>query len=191
MKITIGEIRRIVQRHIMEYADHEVGTGAYADFDNDSGGKFWGNLGAGVLPYCPKTGRFLLGLRSPYVNEPNTWNLWGGKVEEHEGDNMQLAAEREFREETEYNDAVELSLLYVFESNGGDFKYYNYLGTVEDEFYAGLNHETSKARWLRYDELIKLPNLHFGMRELLQNVNLKQKSINRNYKKIYNNVKFK
>lgn len=35
-----------------------------ADYDNKKGGKFWGNIGAGVLVFAKDTKKFLVAMRS-------------------------------------------------------------------------------------------------------------------------------
>ena len=45
------------------------------------GKKFWGTIGAGILPYCVKTKKYLVLLRSDEVLEPLTWGLIGGKLD--------------------------------------------------------------------------------------------------------------
>jgi hypothetical protein len=59
----------------------EIGFGTAAYYDNDSDEKFWGNLGAGILPIS-RTGRILIAYRSLDVNEPHTWGIFGGKLDE-------------------------------------------------------------------------------------------------------------
>ena len=130
---------------------------------NDS--LFYGNSGAGVLVYCTSTNRFLLGLRSKLVNEPNTWGTFGGKIE---GDSdPKMAALRELKEETGYNGNVDLQLFDIFQS--GNFKFYNFLGKVEKEFSPTLDWENESAEWF---SLKDFPiNLHFGTKRLLDKLN--------------------
>lgn len=47
-------------------------------YSNSKGGKFWGDVGAGVLALCEETKRFLVALRSKDVNEPGTWGPSAG-----------------------------------------------------------------------------------------------------------------
>ena len=42
----------------------------YTEYDNNNDEPFWGNQAAGVLPFCVKTKKFLINLRSEFVNEP-------------------------------------------------------------------------------------------------------------------------
>lgn len=130
-----------------------------------SDSRFYGNSGAGVLVYCTSTNRFLLGLRSKLVNEPNTWGTFGGKIE---GDaDPKMAALRELKEETGYNGNVDLTLFDVFSS--GNFKFYNFLGKVEKEFSPTLDWENENAEWF---SLKDFPiNLHFGTKRLLDKLN--------------------
>jgi 8-oxo-dGTP pyrophosphatase MutT (NUDIX family) len=144
----------------------EVGEGDYAIHTNVSGEKFWGNQGAGVLPICTTTGRILVGLRSRYVNEPNTWGLFGGAIDEAE--QPARAAKRELAEELGYRGAIKLLPAYVFTSPGGGFKFFNFLGLVTDEFKARLDWETSRTQWLTWEGLQALSPKHFGLKGLLQ-----------------------
>lgn len=130
-----------------------------------SDSRFYGNAGAGVLVYCTSTNRFLLGLRSKLVNEPNTWGTFGGKIENDADPKM--AALRELKEETGYNGNVDLTLFDVFQS--GNFKFYNFLGKVEKEFSPTLDWENESAEWFSLKDFP--PNLHFGTKRLLDKLN--------------------
>jgi 8-oxo-dGTP pyrophosphatase MutT (NUDIX family) len=123
---------------------------------------FFGNAGAGVLIYCTQTKRFLLGLRSRLVNEPGTWGTFGGKID-NDAD-PKSAARRELEEETGYDGNIDLQLFDVFQS--GNFKFYNFLGKVEEEFKPRLDWENSDAQWFSLDEFPR--NLHFGTKRLLE-----------------------
>lgn len=123
---------------------------------------FFGNAGAGVLIYCTQTKRFLLGLRSRLVNEPGTWGTFGGKID-NDAD-PKAAARRELEEETGYDGNIDLQLFDVFQS--GNFKFYNFLGKVEEEFKPRLDWENSDAQWFSLDEFPR--NLHFGTKRLLE-----------------------
>jgi 8-oxo-dGTP pyrophosphatase MutT (NUDIX family) len=136
-------------------------------YQNDKGGKFWGNLGAGVLAYCPDTERFLVSLRSSKVNEPNTWGIIGGKLDAGE-DDLKEVATREFVEETSYEGKIDLFPLYVFKDEKGTFEYHNFLGIVEKEFEPVLDWETEKTGWVTLSELKSLKRKHFGLEALLK-----------------------
>jgi 8-oxo-dGTP pyrophosphatase MutT (NUDIX family) len=146
---------------------HEAGEGAHALHTNPSGEAFWGAAGAGVLPISKKTGRILIGLRSPYVNEPGTWGAFGGAVDP--GENPKKAALRELREELGYKGQIKLMKAFVFKSPGGGFQFHNFIGLVEDEFKAKLDWETSKVKWVTAPELFKHSKKHFGLKTLLRN----------------------
>jgi 8-oxo-dGTP pyrophosphatase MutT (NUDIX family) len=125
--------------------------------------RFFGNAGAGILVYCVKTKRFLLGFRSKLVNEPNTWGTFGGKID-NDAD-PKAAARRELKEETGYNGNINIQLFDVFQN--GNFKFYNFLGKVEEEFEPILDWENDSAEWFSLDSMSKL-NLHFGTKRLLE-----------------------
>lgn len=130
----------------------------------------WGHVGAGILPYCTKTNKFLISLRSRYVLEPNTWNLWGGKIEDVD-ETVERSALREFRKETGYNGQIKLIKSYIYKEK--NFTYYNFIGIVNNEFIPNLDWETQDFKWMSLDDLIKLEPKHFGLKSLLDN-NLNQ-----------------
>lgn len=108
--------------------------------------------------------------RSAYVNEPHTWGIWGGKLDDDEVQSeIKDVVRREFREETGFDcNCFELVPLYIYQSSDGNFKYYNFLGLFEDEFTPRLDWETEKFKWMTWDELMKLRPKHFGLKELLK-----------------------
>lgn len=130
--------------------------------------KYWGKEAAGVLPFCKKTKRFLVAFRSGYVMEPNTWGVFGGKLDEDEHDPKRVAV-RELQEETQYFGSIQLKKAYLFEDNKVGFKYHNFIGIVPEEFEAELNWENDEAVWMTFDKLENLKNKHFGLTELIHN----------------------
>jgi 8-oxo-dGTP pyrophosphatase MutT (NUDIX family) len=136
---------------------------SYDMYDNDQDKPFWGNVGAGVLPIST-SGKILVALRSEYVNEPNTWGVWGGKLDDAE--DIQQTCKREFIEETNYLHSIELIPAYVFKTEG--FEYHNFIGIVEQEFEPTLNWETQDFKWCSFDKLQDLEPKHFGLENLLK-----------------------
>lgn len=137
--------------------------------------RFFGNQGAGILLISKNTSRILLVLRSEYVNEPGTWGIPGGKIDGSE--NPKNAAIREAKEEVGFSGPIDLIPGHVF--NAGTFKFYNFIGLIEDEFQPKLDWENTDAQWF---EINNLPNnLHFGIKSLLSNSKeLIQKYTNKN-----------
>lgn len=133
-------------------------------YQNTSGQSFWGDCGAGVLPICSETKRILVPYRSLYVNEPHTWGIWGGKLDEEDITIFDVA-EREFIEETHYNGDITLYPGYVFRAKG--FEYHNFIGLLDNEFIPYLNWETESYKWITFEELLKLEPKHFGLKALL------------------------
>lgn len=126
--------------------------------------RFWGNRGAGILLIAQDTRRLLLVLRSQEVNEPGTWGIPGGKIDD-EDESPQVAAKREAREEVGYRGALKLIPAHVFKA--GNFKFFNFIGIVPKEFKPRLDWENDDAGWFSLKEL---PSpLHFGIQSLLQN----------------------
>ena len=141
------------------------GEGEYADFDNDAGEMFWGNVAGGCLPICVSTKRILLNYRSKYVNEPHTWSVSGGKIDE--GENIEYGVRRELFEETGYNKNIEMIPIFVFRTENKTFEYHNFIGVVENEFKPILNWEFEKFKWLTYDEFVTIEPKHPGLKLLL------------------------
>ena len=71
------------------------------------------------------------------------------------------------KEETGYNGNVDLQLFDVFQSE--NFKFYNFLGKVEEEFSPTLDWENESAEWFSLNDFP--PNLHFGTKRLLDKLN--------------------
>jgi len=128
--------------------------------------EYYGSLGAGILPICTTTNRILVGLRSSNVNSPNTWGTFGGKVE-GDDNNLKDVALREFQEEAGYSGPIKLIPAYVFRD--GEFTYHNFIGLVEKEFTPSLDWETDEAIWFTFEEVLNIPNKHFGLELLLNN----------------------
>lgn len=127
--------------------------------------EYWGKAGAGVLPIAKDTGRVLVPLRSRYVNEPNTFGVWGGAVDP--GESPKAAAKREFAEETGYRGTMKMVPAYTFKD--GDFSYHNFIGLLDSEFEPRLDWENDDYKWLTFDELLKLRPKHFGLEGLIKN----------------------
>jgi len=142
------------------------------DYYNWAGQNFWGNFGAGVLPIAKDTGRVLLNHRSSAVNEPNTWGVWGGKVDDAESGamNFSAVAQREFCEEAGYCGAIQIIPGYVFQTHG--FEYHNFFGIIPREFEPRIpaehRWETQGWKWVSVDEIGSAGSLHFGLVGLLE-----------------------
>ena len=132
-------------------------------FDNPSlMAEFWGDQGAGVYIVAQDTGRVLLTYRSAHVNEPHTWGIPGGAIDE--GESPARASRREVREELGYDGDMDLFPLPTFSK--GTFVYHNHLGVVDKEFEPVLDWENEDADWFYLDELDDL-DLHPGVAWML------------------------
>lgn len=150
-----------------------IGSGNYASFHNKSGASFWGNCGGGVLPICTETGRILLPFRSRYVNEPHTWGVWGGKIDEEEGQgesDIQEVVKREFMEEGGFDGDIKLIPAYIYKAPGGVFTYYNFIGLLDHEHQPTLDWETESFKWVTFDEMMEIKPKHFGLQGLLNDM---------------------
>lgn len=155
----------------------EAGEGQFAL--TELGTKYWGKRGAGILVFCSKTRRFLLLKRSAYVNEPGTWNLISGSIEEKES--PYLAALRELKEETKAK-SIKLRKTPINIFKDGSFSFYSFLGIVEEEFTPVLNWENTSYIWIKKEDFNSL-NLHFGIKNLMKKTNI-DSYIKENFEKI-------
>ena len=134
---------------------------------------FWGTIGAGILPIAKDTKRILVPLRSDYVNEPNTYGVWGGMLDDMETNDPKKAAKTEFKEESGYSNKIEMIPAFVFKKTGDGgndiFRYHNYIGIIETEFTPVLDWETKDYKWLTFNELLDLEPKHFGLKSLINN----------------------
>ena len=128
--------------------------------------KFWGNVAGGVLIYCSSTDKYLLLKRSSHVQEPNTWGIISGKLDDDE--NVEEAVKRETEEETGF-ELNNLIPAFVFKSN--NFVFHNFISVVKEEFEPTLNWENTEYGWFKFNEFPK--DLHFGLELLIKNSDLK------------------
>lgn len=157
-----------------EQFEHDSVNKGNEVFTNVSdGGNFWGTVGAGILPICKETKRILIAYRSSYVNEPHTYGIWGGKLDDQETNDPKEGARVEFTEESGYNGNVELIDAFIFNKKNSEgnvvFTYHNYIGIIDEEFEPTLDWETESSKWVTLDELLSIPNKHFGLEALLNN----------------------
>ena len=116
---------------------------------------------SGCLFFCPNTQRFMLGLRSHTVDDPNVWGTFGGGLEH--GESIESALRREIAEEAGY--IGQLIAKPLLRHQNGMHTYHNHLGVVPNEFVPELNHETATYLWFRLEDT---PSpLHFGVQDLL------------------------
>jgi 8-oxo-dGTP pyrophosphatase MutT (NUDIX family) len=124
--------------------------------------EFFGNQGSGALIIAEDTGRILLCLRSDQVNEPNTWSLLGGKMDDDE--NPKESAKREVWEETGYSGSSKISLLHTFKYK--KFRYFNHLMIIPREFTPKLNWEHTAYQWVEFGQWPE--PLHFGIADVIK-----------------------
>jgi 8-oxo-dGTP pyrophosphatase MutT (NUDIX family) len=128
---------------------------------------FWGSVAAGILVICPTTKRILLNHRSEDVQEPLTWNIYSGKLDDDElEENIDQVAIRELREETGYKGKIDLIPSYIFRK--GKFTFYNFIGLVPKEFIPIDNWESIGHQWCTLDEFLEIKPKHFGLRTLIE-----------------------
>lgn len=130
------------------------------------------SVGAFIL--AAETGKILMGMRSPYVGDPNLWGTFGGGVDE--GESLGLALIREIEEEAGYRNIPD-EMFHVWENRKPDFSYHNFLFIVDVEFRPKLNYETSAALWF---DPVKFPRpLHPGCIEALRQPEIRNTLIDR------------
>lgn len=122
---------------------------------------FWGNRGAGCIFFAKSSRKFMLAHRSEDVEQPGDFGSFGGAIDSNE--DPITALKREIKEETGFNGPCEIKELYVFKS--ANFRYYNYVVIVENEFKPTLDWENQGYVWCTLDDL---PHpLHFGIKSIL------------------------
>lgn len=150
-----------------------IGSGEFASYHNKSSEDFWGNVGGGLICISINSGRILLPYRSKYVNEPSCFGTWGGKIDEEDGEvqsDIEDVVKREFTEEAGYSGDIQLIPAYIFETPNKSFKYYNFIGLVDEEFTPELDWETESFKWVTFDEMMKIEPKHFGLQGLLKDL---------------------
>lgn len=155
------------------YKEKSKTNEAKKPFYSHDGNKYYGNFGAGVIPICTSTHRILLGYRGLEVNEPHTWGIFGGKLDDDEDASMLTeVAVREFFEETRYNGELELIPAYVFKDEKHNFEYHTFIGLVPTEFEPRLNWENERAQWFTFDEILNdlKYDLHFGISKWIKDL---------------------
>jgi len=110
-------------------------------------------MAAGIMPICKKTGRILLGRRSPDdTSYPNHWDLFGGTFEEVD-EIPKNTAKREFKEECGYCGSFEISDTPL-DMRGNNFvNYYTYVGLFDEEFEPKFDTEHCDYGWFSLDEI--------------------------------------
>ena len=127
----------------------------------------WGaNGGAGLLlRYEPADGepRYLLALRSRWVDDPATWGIPGGAI--RDGESPEEAARRETLEEVGLLPPYRLANDEVQDCGGG-WRFHIIMADVKEPFEAYSVHETDATGWFTQRQLRDLP-LHPGIRRWL------------------------
>ncbi len=119
--------------------------------------------GAGAIFYCPETERFLLVLRSPDSDEPNTWCGLGGGIEQ--GETPDEAVRREASEEAGFDEQEPCDLYYIGIQKSPDFVFHNFLASVDEEFKPRLNAEHTDWQWVSWTHFPE--NMHPQMMKAL------------------------
>ena len=143
----------------------------YGYITDPSGRVFWGKQGSGCLfvRNHPQFDRqILLILRSPDVEEPDTWGISGGALSVGESD-LFSSALRETLEEIGSVPPFRKIGQYVWKAPNGSFTYTTFILEVSDMSWTpnDFNWEVSDAVWVSYDQISSF-DLHFGVQSLLE-----------------------
>lgn len=152
---------------MLNYTDYFLEEKIISESSKNS---YWGRRGVGCILIAKDTGRMLFLKRSNKCRQPRTWGIPGGKIDV--GESVDEACRREVIEETGFS-IDKLYYLYTFIDN--DFEYYTYIHILPFETHPQLNWESSNSTWVDYGEF---PSpLHFGVKNMLNNVGDKLKKI--------------
>ena len=106
----------------------------------------------GVLLICTTTNRFLLGQRRKNGGFPNTWSLFGGKIEN--GETELDGVKRELYEETNIkSDNIKYELFETQWEMG--YPYHFFIGFCDQEYDCNLNEENQDWGWFDINDLPK------------------------------------
>ena len=106
----------------------------------------------GVLLICTTTNRFLLGQRRKKGSFPNTWSLFGGKIEN--GETELDGVKRELYEETNIkSDNIKYKLFETQWEMG--YPYHFFIGFCDQEYECNLNEENQDWGWFDIKDLPK------------------------------------
>lgn len=127
----------------------------------------WGaNGGAGLLlRHVPTDSepRYLLALRSRWVDEPARWGIPGGAI--RDGESAEGAARREMVEEIGQVPIYRVAADQVQDCGGG-WRFHIFLADVDEMFDAYSVLETDATGWFTTQEMRNLP-LHSGVQRWL------------------------
>lgn len=124
------------------------------------GSKHWGLHGAAGL-LAVRNGAIFLQHRAPWVHNGDTWGIPGGARDSHE--NVIEGALREAIEETGIN-PEHLTVLHTFtddhsaKSDMSGWSYSTVIALAESDLEERtLNDESSEVRWVKFDDVTRLP----------------------------------
>lgn len=123
--------------------------------------------GGGVLIFCSGTQRFLWIRRSEYGDEPGTWCVPGGGIEDYE--TIDEGVHRECREEVGF--AERMKLQHMHRDNQENFVFHNHLAVVPEEFVPVLNEEHTDYVWSTEPPKPTHPRLSYAMKQWLEREN--------------------
>lgn len=125
--------------------------------------------GAGCSLIAKDTNRILLQLRSSTVDNPHTWGIWGGEIDNDESPEQTMV--RESQEETGYDGDLTILPLTVHKDH--NVVYHNHLVIIDKEFEPIINDETEDYLWT---SLENIPDpMHYGLEFILSDEDTKEK----------------
>jgi ADP-ribose pyrophosphatase YjhB (NUDIX family) len=119
---------------------------------------------AGVYLFSEDTGKLLLLLRSKICPDPFTWAIAAGAVDE--GETFEVAAERELREELNYNETIELTPFFQDLDGGRHFESFISFIPKEIEFKIDLT-ENIEYKWVSKEDFYEIKPKHWGITDCL------------------------
>lgn len=116
-------------------------------------------FGGGVLIFAEDTGKFLWIKRSDEGDEPGTWCVPGGGIEDYE--TIEQGVHRECKEEIGYDQPMRL--MHMHRDVQPSFIFHNHMATVPNQFEPSLNEEHTAYQWSTEPPQPLHPRLAFAM----------------------------
>ncbi len=146
--------------------------------------EYWGTKASGIMFISPEDETILLLKRSKFSQEPNTWGIPGGAINEgfYKNNHKQNDPEDKIFLESAKREVIEELgsfpntnlLVAITDYKDKDFTYKTFVYAIDleikENFNIVLNKEHTDYKWFKFTELPK--KLHFGVKYSLETLGL-------------------